>query len=262
MKTHILDINIVSFDGIEIKCLVSNGPEELLLSYFPDNGQLTLTKENGLAQSVVRNKFQFEKVIRSAIKGNIKSGQTINAVFIEGFNFLSEEDFSTKYILVNRRRGTLKITTQEIGSNTCFKLYADGSYMGDTGQSGYGGFIEHQSGKQEIFSESFETGSSNLMELLAVSKGLQLLKNEDKIQVNTDSRFVIRGLVQWVHFWRHNNWQTAFGREVKFASHWQHVDRLCENKMVEFKWVKGHSGHEEQDFCHRLARESANNSKT
>ena len=96
------------------------------------------------------------------------------------------------------------------------------------------------------------------MELLAVTDGLQRLQSVERLQVNTDSRFVIRGLVQWCHFWKHNNWQTSYGCDVKYAKHWQYAHSLCENKFVEFKWIKGHSGNVKQDFCHKLAKESTN----
>jgi ribonuclease HI len=97
-------------------------------------------------------------------------------------------------------------------------------------------------------------GSSSLMELLAVQEGLHRLAAEKTIQVSTDSRFVIRGLVQWVHFCKHNSWQTAHGRAVRYAQHWQQTSALCRGKCIEFRWVKGHAGDMDQEFCHRLAR--------
>ena len=94
------------------------------------------------------------------------------------------------------------------------------------------------------------------MELMGVSEGLERLKDVERVQINTDSRFVIRGLVQWVHFWRYNDWQTAYGRSVKFREQWQRIDALCSDKLIQFKWIKGHSGHEMQDYCHRLAQQA------
>ena len=92
------------------------------------------------------------------------------------------------------------------------------------------------------------------MELLAVIEGIKILYDIENIQINTDSRYVIRGLAQWIHFWRLNDWQTAYGRKVKYAKHWQEIYQLCENKIIELKWIKGHSGNKKQSFCHNLAR--------
>lgn len=240
----------------EIECFLSDEKENIQLTYFPREENIIFSNNTCLSKALRNNEFQFLKVMRSAIKGDLKVGQSINCVFIEGFNFLKESDFH-HYIRVDRRNKKLDITTSETEIKAIHKIYADGSYASKTKQSGFGGFTEDMDGNQQIFQQSFKNGSSNLMELLAVLEGLQCLKAIDKIQVNTDSRFVIRGLAQWVHFWKHNNWQTAYGTEVKFAKHWQEIEQLCEGKFIEFKWIKGHSGHEKQDFCHLLAQESA-----
>lgn len=256
MKVITLTINIDSVQTSKIGCHISDNTENLRLIFSPENETIGFTSHNYLADIVRKNQFQFNKVMRSAVKGNISPGQTIHCVFLEGFNFLDNSDYS-RFIVMDRRDGKLEISANEDEMGASHKIYADGSFAGNTKQSGYGGFIEYPDGNREIFSESFDDGNSNLMELLAVTEGLQRLKHVTRIQVNTDSRFVIRGLVQWVHFWKHNNWQTAYDSTVKFEKQWQIVDQLCEGKIVEFKWIKGHSGHEEQDFCHQLAQQSA-----
>lgn len=256
MKVINLIVDIEAVQKSRIGCCVSDKIESIRLNYFPEKGIIEFAEHNYLAEIVHKHQFQFNKVIRSAIKGNITPGQTIHCVFIEGFNFLNDADY-TQFILLDRREGKLDISTSETEMEDIHKIYADGSFASETKQSGYGGFIEDPEGNREIFSKSFNDGSSNLMELLAVTEGLQRLKTVNKIQVNTDSRFVIRGLVQWVHFWKYNNWQTAYDRKVKYAKSWQKIDQLCEGKILEFNWIKGHSGHEEQDFCHQLARQSA-----
>jgi len=123
--------------------------------------------------------------------------------------------------------------------------------------SGYGGIIEDIHGNKEIYCESFWGGGSNKMELLAVLDGLKRLQAINKIQVITDSRYVIRGMVQWMHFWKHNNWQTAYGTQVKFANYWKQMYHISNGKLIVFNWIKGHSGHTEQNLCHRLAKFSA-----
>jgi ribonuclease HI len=250
-----LTVTIETVQEDKIGCLISDTTVNLQLYFFPKNGSISYSAHNYLVDVIRMYQFQFDKIMRSAIKGNLTTGQTINCVFIDGFTFLNSNDYN-RFIQMDRRAGKLSISTSEAGSQGFYKLFADGSFSSKTKQSAYGGFIEDQMGNREIFHKSFKDGGSNLMELLAVTEGLQLLKHVMKIQVNTDSRFVIRGLVQWVHFWRFNNWQTAYGSGVKYAKYWQHIDQLCDDKILEFKWIKGHSGHIEQDFCHKLAKQS------
>lgn len=253
-----LEIKIESVQDTKISCLLVKDDTNVRLNYFPDKKAIEFSEENILTQIIHKNRFQFEKVMSSAVKGNIRMGQIINCVFIEGFNFLRDADFY-RIIQIDRRSEKLAITTCDNESEGFHKIYADGSFFCKTGKSGYGGFIETPDGNQEKFYQSFSDCSNNLMELMAVTEGLKRMQNIERIQVNTDSRFVIRGLTQWVHFWRHNTWQTAYGSKVKFAKHWQQADRLCEGKLIEFRWIKGHSGHPKQSLCDQIARESANN---
>jgi ribonuclease HI len=260
LKAIKITVEIQAIKDQEIECLLSDEQESIRLVYFPIEEKIVYSGDSHLVEVVRTIQFQFEKVMRSAIKGNLRLGQIINCVFFENFRFVKEADFQ-HYIRVDRRDKALKITTSETEMKGIHKIYADGSYASELKQSGYGGFTESPDGEQHIYHQSFKQGSSNMMELLAVMEGLEHLESVEKIQVNTDSRFVIRGLVQWIHFWQHNNWQTAHGSEVKFVKDWQKMNQLCEGKLIEFKWIKGHSGNEKQDFCDQLARESANGQK-
>jgi ribonuclease HI len=256
MKPFVFTLRVDSIETCSLECHIWNGSEENRLRYWRENGAVTFSRENGIARGIVNNQHQLKKILSSAIDGKLHVGQTINCVFLENFHFLKNDHFN-KYIRIDRRLGKLNITTSDTGMPHAHKIYADGSCNHETSQSGYGGFVETPNGKRELFFQPFSGGSSNLMELLAVVEGLQRLSVQETIQINTDSRFVIRGLVQWVHFWRHNSWQTAYGRDVRYAAHWQQAATLCEGKHLEFKWLKGHSGNQEQDICHLLAKAAA-----
>lgn len=258
MEVIKIKLQVKSIKEDRVECFLSDENENIRLIYSPEKGAIEFEEESNLAITIRKLQFQFEKVIRSGIKGKLKPNQSINCVFMEDFRFLEEADFNT-YIRVDRRKKNLKITTSNTEMSGIHKIYADGSHSSEFNQSAYGGFTIDPDGTQQIYSRMIKGGSSNMMELLAIQDGLQRLKTVEKIQINTDSRFVIRGLVQWVHFWQHNNWQTAFGRDVQFAKLWKEVNELCKGKLMEFNWIKGHSGNEKQDFCHRLARRTMNN---
>lgn len=244
---------VESFQDDLVRCNISDhkGYNELLY----DSGQrkISFKTENHLSYLLHENQLQFDKILQSAVKGTLNNGQTIHCVIIPGFRFLKESDF-LKYIRVDRRNSKVKISGHKKPLRNIHKIYTDGSFSSKTNRSGYAGFIKYPDGKTEIFQNTFDGGSNNMMELMAVTEGLQRLNNIVKVQINTDSRFVIRGLAQWVHFWKHNNWETAYGRKVKLAQQWQKTEALCNDKLLEFKWIKGHSGIIEQDFCHDLAR--------
>lgn len=254
--TFILHIEAVDEDTID--CHVHHAEEENSLCFSITKGSVSFLRENRLSINIRHNLHQLQKILRSARDGKLHIGQTIHCVFIDNFRFLQEEDFN-HFIRLDRVDGKLDITTSANGLANVHRIYTDGSCNHQTGNAGYGGFIENPDGNLLLYAKSFSSGSSNLTELLAVIEGLRRLSSKPVIQINTDSRFVIRGLVQWVHFWRHNNWQTAYGRSVKHAAYWQQAYELCCGKLLEFKWIKGHSGHARQDFCHLLAKSAAEN---
>jgi ribonuclease HI len=256
MQPFVFVLRVDSIDGCSISCHVGRGREENLLRYGCTDGAVTFAHDNALARGILHNRHQLKKILSSAIDGKLHVGQTINCVFLENFPFLTNDHFNL-YIRQDRRKGRVNITTSETGLPEVQKIYADGSCNHATWQSGYGGFIETIDGKCEPFFAPFSGGSSNLMELLAVVEGLRRSGNRETVQIHTDSRFVIRGLVQWVHFWRENAWRTAYGREVRYVAQWQEADSLCQGKHLEFKWIKGHSGNIAQQFCHLLAKAAA-----
>ncbi len=253
MKPFTFTLRVDKCDQHSLTCHIYNNLEDNFLRYSISTGGVSFSKENTIADGIQNNQHQLQKILKSAIDGKVHIGQTINCVFLDDFTFLKEEDF-TNFIRLDRRNGKLDITISDHGLDNVHKIYADGSCNHETSRAGYGGFTETPDGTRELFFQSFPKGSSNLMELLAIKEGLHRLARQENIQINTDSRFVIRGLVQWVHFWKHNNWQTAHGRGVKYAEHWQQTYALCENKHIEFKWIKGHSGNAEQELCHALAK--------
>nr|WP_319398600.1 ribonuclease H [uncultured Carboxylicivirga sp.] len=237
---------------------VNDEQYNVIFNYHLINKKLTLLNENQLKVTLRNFQFQFEKVLLSASKRSLRKGQQIKCVFIDGFNFLNEEAYNNLITLDMRLNETRIFST----INPCLKitrLYTDGSYNPETQTAGFGGMIELENGEKQIFHRSFSGGGSNLMELQAVLEGLKQLQHLDKIQINTDSRYVIRGIAQWMHFWKHNEWQTAYGTPVKSADYWQQLYAICEGKYIELNWIKGHFGHIQQDFVHKLAKLNTQN---
>lgn len=235
---------------------VSDQSGKISVKYNREDTHFSFEGDNRLWEVLARNLFQLEKVVRSALKGNPAPGSQIQCLFIENFTFLNNRDYN-HFIRIDRRGCNPAITVSTKETAGIHKLYTDGSYAKEQNRSGYAGIIIYKEGEPVVFHASFPGGSSNLMELLAVTAGLKRLGPVEKIQINTDSRFVIRGLAQWIHFWRLNDWQMAYGRKVRYAAQWQNLDKLSQGKLLELKWIKGHSGDSNQEFCHQMAKQMA-----
>ena len=102
-----------------------------------------------------------------------------------------------------------------------------------------------------------KSGNSNLMEMLAVMEALELIGEEEKIRIVTDSQYVRKGLTEWVFNWKLNNWRTANNEQVKTLKYLMELDLLTDNKYLELQWVKGHADHFENTMCHLYAKEEA-----
>lgn len=139
------------------------------------------------------------------------------------------------------------------------QIYTDGSCLGNPGPGGYAAVLEYKQHTKEV-SGGFSTTTNNRMELLAAIEGLKHLNESCKVTLTTDSQYVKQGINQWIHNWRKNGWRTSNKKAVKNADLWKQLDEQVKRHTVEWRWVKGHSGHPQNERCDDLAREAANGS--
>jgi ribonuclease HI len=255
MKAITMTITISSICDEEVKFYCQND-SEIKSCYNMEKQSLKLHGDSEYLLILNKNRNQFLKIIKSTLTKKVFSGQKIHCVFINNFPFITEDSFQ-KFICVDQRFGNLNISVGASDDKSVVQLISDGAFSSESGKAGFGGVLIFPDGSREEYSESFITGASNLMELKAVVEGLKRLNDFSLIKIFTDSRFVIRGFSNWIHFWKHNGWRTAYGQSVKYSELWQEASEISIGKMLEFKWIKTHSGHREHDFCHRLARKAA-----
>ena len=98
--------------------------------------------------------------------------------------------------------------------------------------------------------------TNNRMELLAAIMGLEALTRPSAVALTTDSQYVKNGITDWLAKWKKNNWQTAAKRPVKNRDLWLRLDRACQPHQIEWQWVRGHSGHRENERADRLANKA------
>lgn len=139
------------------------------------------------------------------------------------------------------------------------QMFTDGSCLGNPGPGGYGVVMEFNQHQKEL-SEGFKHTTNNRMELLAAIEGLASLTETCHVILTTDSQYVKQGINQWINNWRRNGWKTAAKKAVKNVDLWQRLDTLTQQHTIEWRWVKGHSGHPQNERCDDLARTAAESS--
>ncbi|MER2490448.1 ribonuclease HI [Catenovulum sediminis] len=140
------------------------------------------------------------------------------------------------------------------------ELFTDGSCLGNPGPGGFGAVLRF--GKHEKhLSQGFKLTTNNRMELLAAIAGLEALKEPCEIILTTDSQYVKNGINQWIAGWKKKGWKTADKKPVKNIDLWQRLDTACQKHKIDWRWVKGHSGHAENELCDQLARSAAESDK-
>ena len=131
-------------------------------------------------------------------------------------------------------------------------IYTDGACKGNPGPGGWGALILQGDTKNEIYGGEANT-TNNRMEIMAVIRALKTINAENEITVFTDSTYVQKGINEWIAKWKINGWKTSNKKEVKNKDLWVQLDNLTSQLKINWIWVKGHSGHPENDRADYLA---------
>jgi ribonuclease HI len=138
------------------------------------------------------------------------------------------------------------------------EIYTDGACSGNPGPGGYGAVIKHERRIQEI-SGCEPMTTNNRMEMRAVIEALAFLNGSHRIRITTDSNYVVKGMTEWLPGWIRKNWINAQKRPVLNRDLWERLLELSKPHDIEWKWIRGHNGHEENERCDYLAREAIRN---
>jgi len=133
-------------------------------------------------------------------------------------------------------------------------IYTDGACSGNPGPGGWGALMLCNGEEKELSGGEVET-TNNRMEMLAAIQAFQALKKPTQVRLHTDSTYLKDGITKWIANWKRNGWRTAAKKPVKNADLWQLLEEVMKPHDVEWHWVKGHSGHPENERADELARQ-------
>ncbi|AVY94458.1 ribonuclease HI [Microvirgula aerodenitrificans] len=131
-------------------------------------------------------------------------------------------------------------------------IYTDGACKGNPGPGGWGALLIYRGQEKELFGGEPMT-TNNRMEMTAVIEALKCLKRPCRIVLYTDSQYVQKGISEWIKGWKARGWKTASKEPVKNADLWQQLDAARQPHDIDWRWVKGHAGHEFNERADQLA---------
>lgn len=138
--------------------------------------------------------------------------------------------------------------------NEKVEIFTDGACRGNPGPGGWGVLLRIQGNEKSLYGGELET-TNNRMELTAAIIGLESLKKPYSVTLTTDSKYVMNGITDWIENWKKRGWITAAKKPVKNEDLWRRLDKACSQHEINWQWVKGHSGHRENELVDALANQ-------
>ena len=134
-------------------------------------------------------------------------------------------------------------------------IYTDGACSGNPGPGGWGAVLLYRGRRRELSGGEKET-TNNRMEMMAVIAALDTLTRQCRVLLHTDSTYVMKGMTEWLEGWKARGWRTASKKPVKNEDLWRELEAALEGHRVEWRWIRGHSGHPGNERADALAREA------
>lgn len=136
------------------------------------------------------------------------------------------------------------------------EIFTDGACRGNPGPGGWGALLRWRGNEKKLSGAEADT-TNNRMELLAAINALEALKRHNcRVVLTTDSQYLRQGITEWLPGWKQRGWKTADRKPVKNRDLWQRLDELVQRHDVHWRWVRGHSGHAENELADQLANEA------
>lgn len=135
------------------------------------------------------------------------------------------------------------------------EIFTDGACSGNPGPGGWAALLRFR-GAEKTMSGGEARTTNNRMEMMAAIKALESLKRPCRVKLTTDSQYMMKGMTEWLKNWKRRGWVTASKSPVKNVELWKRLDALTSQHQIEWKWVRGHNSHEENELVDALARKA------
>jgi ribonuclease HI len=145
--------------------------------------------------------------------------------------------------------------------NKVVEIFTDGACRGNPGPGGWGALLRYNGTERELYGYQPAT-TNNQMELMAAIQALETLTRPCEVVLTTDSQYVRQGITEWMAGWKRKGWKTAAGKPVKNQELWQRLDAAAAQHQIDWRWVKGHSGHDENERVDQLANKAIDEKKS
>ncbi len=226
------------------------------IKYKPLQKDLIIEENNDLDKILTENRYQVQKILNNKRPDTFYIDFKLKFILRDNFTAVNFNDLS-KIVVLDRRNNQYLTYTHEDKDKKIFRIYTDGCYLEKSRRAAYAFIGKNLSGNLDLFAQNIYTQSSSLTELIAVVNALKHYRDLNKLRIVTDSRYIIKGLTEWIFNWKLNDWHTAQGEKVKNQAYWLAFDELSQGKYIEFEWVKAHRQHLENTLCDFYAKMKA-----
>lgn len=156
---------------------------------------------------------------------------------------------------MSARRERVHEAAPPAGGSTLVEIFSDGACSGNPGPGGYGAILRYNGHEREISGAEAQT-TNNRMELTAAIEALKRLTRPCRVIITTDSQYLVKGMTEWVAGWQRKGWMNSKKEPVLNRDLWEELISLANLHAIEWRWVRGHAGHAENERCDCLAREA------
>jgi ribonuclease HI len=261
MKMMLFTMKIIDVENNNYKIKISNDSEYSLIKFDPFKKELHFIDNNNLTHYLRVYEYQLRKMLHNKRKDTYYVGFNVKFVLTEGKDVAAFNDRSKIVVLDKRNNNYDSYAIDENNAEEkIYKIFTDASYHENKKSGGFAFIIEDLEGEYNLYTEKVQGIGSSQAELEAVIKAFELLKDIEKIRIITDSQYVRKGLTEWMPLWKLNGFKTINGEPAKNIEKWLSFDKACNEKYIEFQWVKGHSNHFENSLCDMYAKDAAKNS--
>lgn len=259
MKLFTLDMEITGTAGDAFLHRVQCGTKYGSFAFNPKNQKLDMPEDGEVNALLSRNRSQLLKILKTKNRQSFYPGFKLRFVITDNKNVSRFNDMDTTIIL-DRTGKEDEVSVEASGKAEIHQVFTDASFLEQSGSSGIAAIIQYPDKSYRLHSLASNACGNCEAELEAVAAGLEILREVNEIRIISDSRYVRKGLTEWMFNWRLNNWKTSNGNTAKNVDIWKKIDQLTRGKYIEVAWVKGHSGHFENTMCDLYAREAAEKS--